>query len=353
MAFRKSNEKRRRVLCPHCQQRRLVNAVTLLRIERDPGSFGVQLVEEQPLGCRTCLVLELVSGLGSCLGALVQGPPGVSRGTLLVAAVRNLFWSLFLPFWGPTGRLRKALQDAGISYRDFLAGVELSSRAPGLSLEARIAQARALVTLLRTVAIAFGTRDDRQWRSLRHYIRFLFDSEPEVLRAADPGVQAPDPPTVNQVADACALLRQGMARDDLVLTLHLMIGVTEVDGRVSATVRDRLFDIATQFGLDAATVEEILAAVSVKEPELEPEQEPEPPPVHEQFESTDPWVVFGLTRSATQAEIRARYLKLVLEHHPDRHAHLGEAFQRAANLRLVKINTAYRQLQASCRRATA
>ncbi|MFH0945537.1 MAG: J domain-containing protein [Planctomycetota bacterium] len=339
------------MLCPHCQRRRLANAVTLYRIEWDPGSSGAELVKEQPLGCRTCLVLELLRGFGSCIQAVWRCPEGVSRAGLPAAAARNLIWSLRIPFAGPTAPLREALLSAGIPYRDFLAGVELGSRAPDLSLEERIGQARALVTLLRAVAIAFGARDDRQWRSLRHYVRFLFDSEPEVLRAADPGDQAPDPPTIQEVTDACAILRRGMSLDDLTLTLHLMIGVTEVGGKVLAPVRDRLFDIAIQFGLDAATVAEILEAVSVQKPESEPE--PEPPPIHEQFESNDPWVVFGLKRTASRTEIRARYLKLVLEHHPDRHAHLGEAFQKAANLRLVKINTAYRRLQAACRRETA
>ena len=341
--------RRRRVLCPHCQRRRLANAVTLFRVQRNRKLKLAQLVEERPLGCRTCLELELLRGVAGCAQALLVGPQGVSRIQLLVALARNLRWCLLLPFFGPTAGLREALRSAGIPYRDFLAGVELGSPAPRLSLPERIEQARALVLLLRTVAVAFGPGSERQWRSLRHYVRVLFDSEPEVLRAADPGVRVPGPPTTQAVTGACATLRRGMARDDLILTLHLMIGVAEVGGHVSASVLERLSDIAIQFGLDTATVVEILAAVSTEPAE----PVPEPPPRHEQFESTDPWVVFGLRQPSTQAAIRKRYLQLVLEHHPDRHAHLGLAFQRAADLRLKAINGAYRQLQAAGTRAFA
>ena len=41
---------------------------------------------------------------------------------------------------------------------------------------------------------------------------------------------------------------------------------------------------------------------------------------------------------------RRRYLKLAMQHHPDRHSHLGEAMVTAVNRRKKEINVAYDQL---------
>ena len=57
----------------------------------------------------------------------------------------------------------------------------------------------------------------------------------------------------------------------------------------------------------------------------------------------DPYLILGIDRAATQAEIKARYRQLVRENHPDRHIAAGvpEEMIEIATARLQKINEAY------------
>lgn len=63
----------------------------------------------------------------------------------------------------------------------------------------------------------------------------------------------------------------------------------------------------------------------------------------------DPYLVLGVEKSATRAEIRRRYHELVMENHPDRLIARGvpEEFHAIANERLVAINAAYAAVTAA------
>lgn len=57
--------------------------------------------------------------------------------------------------------------------------------------------------------------------------------------------------------------------------------------------------------------------------------------------SDNPYVVLGLSESATEEEIAAKYRSLAREHHPDRNPNDPDA-----NRRMQDINAAYQQLRA-------
>lgn len=61
----------------------------------------------------------------------------------------------------------------------------------------------------------------------------------------------------------------------------------------------------------------------------------------------DPHAILGVAPDAAFAEVRARYLSLVAEHHPDRLLARGvpDAFVRLANDRLAAINAAYETIR--------
>ncbi len=61
----------------------------------------------------------------------------------------------------------------------------------------------------------------------------------------------------------------------------------------------------------------------------------------------DPHSVLGVSRSASQEEIRAAYRARMLEYHPDRVAHLGEELQRLAQRKTLEIQGAYERLRES------
>ena len=54
--------------------------------------------------------------------------------------------------------------------------------------------------------------------------------------------------------------------------------------------------------------------------------------------------VLGVSRAAGAAELRTAYLRLVREHHPDRHAGSPPAVREAAENRMRSINEAWREL---------
>jgi DnaJ like chaperone protein len=65
----------------------------------------------------------------------------------------------------------------------------------------------------------------------------------------------------------------------------------------------------------------------------------------------DPWAVLGIAETATEQDIRAAYLKLVKEHHPDRLRSRGipQEFMRISEARMAALNAAYEKLMPKVR----
>ncbi len=186
--------------------------------------------------------------------------------------------------------------------------------------------------LLRELAGADGGTDAREWSSIRSYLRFFWADEPVLAEAADPGPSPLPPPSRSELQQAAETVRRSIGEEDERLLLQMLYGVAEQTGGISETERARLRAVAEQCRIPVDRVDELLGARSSAAPP------PQPPP------ADDPWTVIGLPRGSEPAAIRRRYLELVRENHPDRHAHLGPAFEAAATRRMVEINQAYRRL---------
>ncbi|MBC8132379.1 MAG: J domain-containing protein, partial [Deltaproteobacteria bacterium] len=63
----------------------------------------------------------------------------------------------------------------------------------------------------------------------------------------------------------------------------------------------------------------------------------------------DPYVILGVPRTATAAEIRAAYLALGARYHPDRHQ--GNPLKELASAKMAEVNRAYEILSDRKRRA--
>jgi hypothetical protein len=63
----------------------------------------------------------------------------------------------------------------------------------------------------------------------------------------------------------------------------------------------------------------------------------------------DPYVILGVARTASEAEIRAAYRELVAKYHPDRHQ--GNPLEGLAADKMAEINRAYEILSEPERRA--
>lgn len=59
----------------------------------------------------------------------------------------------------------------------------------------------------------------------------------------------------------------------------------------------------------------------------------------------DPYTVLGLDRSATNEEVRKRYLALSAKYHPDKVSHLGKELKDLAHRKFVEISKAYEEIR--------
>ncbi|HPJ93507.1 MAG TPA: DnaJ domain-containing protein [Deltaproteobacteria bacterium] len=64
-----------------------------------------------------------------------------------------------------------------------------------------------------------------------------------------------------------------------------------------------------------------------------------------QTDIRDPYTVLGISKGASEEEIRKAYTKLANQYHPDKVQHLGEEFRELAEKRFKEIQQAYQQLK--------
>jgi molecular chaperone DnaJ len=63
-----------------------------------------------------------------------------------------------------------------------------------------------------------------------------------------------------------------------------------------------------------------------------------------------PYIILGVSRNATSAEIRTAYRRLFMAHHPDRLMNATEAARRDGEEKMKQINAAYAILNDPARR---
>ena len=62
-------------------------------------------------------------------------------------------------------------------------------------------------------------------------------------------------------------------------------------------------------------------------------------------EKRDYYEVLGVSKNATDEELKKAYRKLAIKYHPDKVANLGEDAQQAANAKFQEINNAYEKIK--------
>jgi DnaJ like chaperone protein len=190
----------------------------------------------------------------------------------------------------------------------------------------RIAFATAVIALAAKLAKADGRVTPDEIQAFRRVFQIEDDEVGDVARiynqakASTEGFEA--------YARQIAMLFQ---RDRYLLE-QLLIGLFDVaraDGELNRAELDFLRRVAAIFGFDQAAFDEI----------------------HRRFVASgrrmsgadDAYAVLGLSRDASEAEIRKTYRQLVREHHPDRLVAKGlpAEFVTHANQTLADINVAY------------
>jgi tellurite resistance protein len=321
--------------CPLCWQAPVQDAALVY----EWGRAGMGRVY---LGCQSCLRAKLWrsvyrgSGEGGSshwrarwrqrIWALVRNPLWA-----VWASLQNFLLAVALPRIGPTRWLRNALAEAGIAYTEFQQAQ--TSPADGqLARADRLRLGQALVVLMQAVAQADAEVHPQEWQALRTNVRALYAAEPELVGKLDPGKRVLPAPTGAQIQAAIRTLAGLIRQVDQQLVLRLLLGVAERVGGIGSAEQVVLRAICKGCGFGPELLQEL--EDRCKRPEVSQD-------------CSSPWAILGLPEGADAKQVRRRYLKLAMKHHPDRHAHLGKALAAAANRRMKQINLAYDQLQQS------
>ncbi len=190
----------------------------------------------------------------------------------------------------------------------------------------RIAFATAVIALGAKLAKADGRVTADEIRAFRRVFQIEDDEVGDVARiynqakASTAGFEA--------YAQQIAMLFQ---RDRYLLEQLLtgLFDVARADGELNRAEIDFLSRVATIFGFDQAAFQEIHRRFAAS--------------MRRMSGADDAYAVLGLSRTASDEEIRKTYRQLVREHHPDRLVAKGlpQEFVERANKTLANINVAY------------
>lgn len=238
-----------------------------------------------------------------------------------------------LALGGPLGALLGVV--AGHVYDQWRAeGRLLPSKAPPDLIDPldtrRVAFATAVIVLGAKLAKADGAVSRDEVRAFKD----LFDVDDEDVGSVavifDEAKRTPDgfEPYARQIA---ALF----AEDPAILEALLddLFALAAADGTLNPAEIAWLGQVAAILGFSQRDFVAILARYGASQRRAAPVAAPEP----------DAYAVLGLTRAATDAELRTAWKRLVREHHPDRLIAQGvpEEMLKQANARLAAINAAY------------
>lgn len=122
------------------------------------------------------------------------------------------------------------------------------------------------------------------------------------------------------IEDACAQLSRVLNRPQRMQLLSLLATLAKADGNVATEEVNALRMITARLGLDEAELNSMLNLGSTT--------------------LKAAYAVLEIDETATDAEVRAAYKRMVVKHHPDRVASLGEDIRATAERKMREINEA-------------
>lgn len=123
-----------------------------------------------------------------------------------------------------------------------------------------------------------------------------------------------------KISDCCNQLSRVMPQEQRIQLLTYLVEIAKADGKVSEEEKQALYRIAANLRLQAGMVDQMLGLGGST---LE-----------------DAYAVLGVSKDATDDQIRKAYKQLALKYHPDHMAGLGDDIKRAAEEKLKEINQA-------------
>ncbi|MGH6944742.1 MAG: TerB family tellurite resistance protein [Geminicoccaceae bacterium] len=256
--------------------------------------------------------------IGAAAGLAIGGPIGA-----LIGAVAGHAYDVFRQ----EEARRRLTYRRGQSRRGAQSGFEIFSD-PAQTRQ--IAFATALIVLGAKLAKADGVVRKDEIRAFKRVFRIDDREVGDVARIYNHAKTSAEgfEPYARQIA--------ALFGHDPFLLEQLLAGLFEVaraDGELNPAEVNFLRQVATIFGFGRTSFEQIRARFAATR--------------HRRGDSADAYAVLGLSRSASDDQIKQTYRRLVREHHPDRLVAKGlpEELVVQANKKLAAINAAYDRIE--------
>ncbi len=184
--------------------------------------------------------------------------------------------------------------------------------------------ALSLVVLTAAVMKADGQATQRELGHARTFFNRQFGPQhaAELLRLLRDMLQRTIP-----LKEVCEQMRAHLAHAERLQLLHYLIGLAHADGSMDRAEKQVIQDIAFYFGVSEKDLASLHAMFGVR------------------VTTSSAYAVLEVDAKATDEEVKKAYRRMVVKHHPDKVAHLGEQFQKDAAEKFKKVQEAWERVK--------
>lgn len=184
--------------------------------------------------------------------------------------------------------------------------------------------AMSLVVLTAAVMKADGQATQRELGHARIFFNRQFGPQhaAELLRLLRDMLQRTIP-----LKEVCEQMRTHLAHAERLQLLHYLIGLAHADGSLDRAEKQVIQDIAFYFGVSEKDLASLHAMFGVR------------------VTTNSAYAVLEVDAKASDDEVKKAYRRMVVKHHPDKVAHLGEQFQKDAAEKFRKVQEAYERIR--------
>jgi DnaJ like chaperone protein len=134
----------------------------------------------------------------------------------------------------------------------------------------------------------------------------------------------------NTIRQSCQQMAQNMDYSQRLQLLNFLVLIAQADGNVATEEINALKEVAQYMQISQSDLDSMLHLRNASKGNLD-----------------EAYKVLGISKNATDEEVKAAYRKMALKHHPDRVATLGEDVKKAAEKKFQEINEAKERIYKS------
>lgn len=126
--------------------------------------------------------------------------------------------------------------------------------------------------------------------------------------------------------------------------LHFLVGIIAADGKLTPEEEHKIFTIARLLRVHSSFLRSIMATFGLRYSHRQEKKKTHQKNYQRKSFTSNldaAYTILGISKTATDAQVKKAYRKLAKIHHPDRVIHLGEAYQMKAKEKFQKISDAY------------